>query len=156
MRADNDHPRYRKGRPLARLAIALWLFSALAHAADCCCGPEASFWPQGHGGVTPGTHEDGHSLAHDAPHGADAGTAHAHDESTGPETDPGCSEVKQPDANFQSNWAAYVGPGGPDQPGLGRLELSLPRAPVLASAIRPAGVRPPSLNPFLSTIRLLL
>jgi len=154
----NDHPRNRNGRGLVWPLILVWLLSTLAHAANCCCGPGAPSDLHGHGAASLGAHEGADSLSHHAPHVADAGTVHRHDDGTGPDTDRGCSEVNQPDANLQSNWAVYVAPIGSDQPGpLGLASgLSLPRAPALASAIRPSGVPPPSFNPFLSTIRLLL
>lgn len=159
MRASrHDRPRSPSNRAVVWLVIVLWLFSTLAHAADCCCGPGAPSDLHGHGVAPAGAHEGADSSSQHAPHVADAGTVHRHDESPQPDTDRGCSEIKQPDANLQSTWAVYVAPIGSDHPGPVGFEsgLSLPRAPALASAIRPSGVPPPTFNPFLSTIRLLL
>jgi hypothetical protein len=154
----NDHRRNRNGRVLVWPLIVLWLFSTLAQASNCCCGPEAPSGLHGRAAASVGSHADAHSHNHHAPHAADAGTVHAHDEGTGPDTDPACSELKRPDGSLQSNWAVYMAPTGSDQPGPVRVELGfgLPRAPALASPIRPPSVPPPSLNPFLSTVRLLL
>jgi hypothetical protein len=137
--------------------VALWLVSTLAQAADCCCGPEALSSAHVQAGASVGVHEAAHSLAdHHDTHDLDAGAAHAHDDGTAPDSDRGCSEAKRPDANLQSNWALYVAPDSPEQSGPVRVELSLASAMVRASAVRPPGIPPPSLNPFLSTVRLLL
>jgi hypothetical protein len=154
----NDHRRNRNGRVLVWLVIVLWVFSTFAQAANCCCGPEVPSGQHGSGAASAGAGANAHSHDDHAPQAPDTGTVHAHDEGTGPDTDPGCSEVKRPDGNLQSKWAVYGVPTGSDQPGpLGvELGLGLPRAPALASRIRPSSVPPPSLNAFLSTIRLLL
>jgi hypothetical protein len=153
-----DSPRNRNGRPLALSLVLVWLFSTFAQAANWCCVPEASSGTREDGEVSLTAHGDAHSRSHPASYAAVAGTVDVHDGGSGEDKDRGCREVKQPDASLQSNWAVYVPPTGLDQPGpVGiALALILLRAPALASTIRPSSVPPPSLNPFLSTIRLLL
>jgi len=154
------HSRNRNGRALVWPLILVWLFSTFAQAASWCCVPAASSGTRERedGDASLAAHADAHSPGHPASHAAVAGTVHVHDDDSGQDTDRGCNEVKQPDANIQSSWAVSVPASGFDQPGpVGlALVLILPRAPALASAIRPSSVPPPSLNPFLSTIRLLL
>ena len=153
----NTHRKHRGRRILAWPMTVLWLLSTLAQAGNCCF-PEARFVADGNHGVSPGSHEPAHSHRPFALPVVEAVAVYCSDDGTpAHDTEPGCSEIKQPAASILAKWAGYAA-SDPDQTGWVGPEAGLgwPGGVALAVPIRPVSVPPPSLNPFLSTIRLLL
>jgi len=141
----------RSSRRLAWPLALAWLFSSFVQAANCCCGATAQSHTEGAASVL--ARGDGPAHSHRGAHSAavdqiDVDDAPGH-------SDPGCSEVKAPDASLQSKHVVY---GFLDQPGPVRVEVVDARActPTVRAVLRPSGLLPPFLNPFLSTVRLLL